>query len=134
MRGYHDFYCESDTLQLADVFENLRDRLMETYGFDVAHSYTLPGFSWKAALKYTGQELELISDREKYDFVEKDKRGGISTVTHRYAKANNPYLGKLFNPRNPSVYLPYSDANNLYGWRCFNRYPSAILNGWTKGN
>ena len=61
-------------------------------GLDIAHSYTLPGFSWKAALKYTKQELELLHDREKYDFVQEAKRGGISTITYRYAKANNPYM------------------------------------------
>ena len=95
MRDYHDFYCMIDTLQLADTMEYQRDRLMETHGLDIAHSFTLPEFSWKAALKYTKQKLELISDREKYDFIEKAKRGGISTVTHRYAKANNPYMGKI---------------------------------------
>ena len=34
-------------------------------------------------------------DREKYDFVQEAKCGGISTVVHRYAKANNPYMGKI---------------------------------------
>ena len=91
MRDYHDFYCMVDTLQLADIMEYQRDRLMKS--IDIAHSYTLPGrFSWKAALKYTKQELELLHDREKYDFVQEGKRGGISTITHRHAKANNPYM------------------------------------------
>ena len=58
MRAYHDFYCKVDTIQLADVMEYQRERLMETHGLDILHSYTLPGFSWKAALKYTKQELE----------------------------------------------------------------------------
>ena len=53
MREYHDFYCKVDTIQLADII-NQRRRLMETHGLDILHSYTLPGFSWKAALKYTG--------------------------------------------------------------------------------
>ena len=66
MRDYHDFYCKVDTVQLADIMEYQRDRLMQTHGLDILHSYTLPGFSWKSALKYTGQELELISDRDMY--------------------------------------------------------------------
>ena len=93
MRDYHDFYCKVDTVQLADIMEYQRDRLMETHGLDILHSYTLPGFSWKAALKYTGQTLELISDRDMYDFIQDRKRGGISTIPNRYAKANNPYMG-----------------------------------------
>ena len=97
MRDYHDFYCKVDTVQLADIMEYQQDRLMETHGLDILHSYTLPGFSWKAALKYTGQELELISDRDMYDFIQEGKRGGISTIPNRYAKANNPYMGLIRN-------------------------------------
>ena len=95
MRDYHDFYCKVDTVQLADIREQQRDRLMQTHGLDILHSYTLPGFSWKAALKYTAQELELIHDRDMYDFIQEGKRGGISTIPHRYAKANNPYMGLI---------------------------------------
>ena len=51
MREYHDFYCKVDTIQLADIIEYQRRRLMETHGLDILHSYTLPAFSWKAALK-----------------------------------------------------------------------------------
>ena len=97
MRDYHDFYCKVDTVQLANIMEYQRDRLMSTHGLDILHSYTLPGFSWKAALKYTGQELELISDRDMYDFIQDGKRGGISTIPNRYAKANNPYMGLVRN-------------------------------------
>ena len=95
MREYHDFYCKVDTIQLADIIEYQRRRLMETHGLDILHSYTLPEFSWKAALKYTGQELELIHDREMYNFILEAKHGGISTIPHRYAKANNPYMGMV---------------------------------------
>ena len=69
--------------------------MMKTHGIDILHSFTLPGFSWRAALKYTGQRLELISDRKMYDFIQKAMRGGISTITTRYAKANNPYIGAI---------------------------------------
>ena len=95
MREYHDMYCRVDVLQLANIMEYQRDRLMSTHGLDILHSFALPGFSWRAALKFTGQELELISEREMYDFIQKAKCGGISTVTHRYAKANNLYMGRI---------------------------------------
>ena len=96
MRDYHDFYCPVDVLQLADIKEYQRERLMRTHGLDILHSFTLPGFSWRTALKFTRQKLELISDREMNDFIQEAKRGGISTITHRYAKANNYYYYYYF--------------------------------------
>ena len=50
-----------------------------------------------------------------YLMVENGIRGGISTIMKRYAKANNPYM-KDFNQNEPSNYIQYLDANNLYGW------------------
>ena len=99
---------------------------METHGLDVAHSYTLPGFSWKAARKYTGQEIELVHDREKYDFIEGAKRGGISTVTKRYGRANNPYMGKEYDPEKPTKYIMYFDENNLYEWSMSQPLPHRV--------
>lgn len=48
-------------------------------------------------------------------FLERGTRGGISTITHRYARANNKCL-KDYDPEQPSIFNIYYDANNLYGW------------------
>ena len=48
-------------------------------------------------------------------FIERGLRGGISMISQRYAKANNPYVDD-YNPNQPSNYLIYLDANNLCGW------------------
>ena len=48
---YHDLYVKSDTLLLADVFENFRKAYIETYELDPAHFISLPGFAWEACFK-----------------------------------------------------------------------------------
>ena len=62
----------------------------------------------------TGIELEKISDTDKYLFIEKGLRGGISYIAKKYAKANNKYM-KHYDPTKPSKYISYLDINNLYG-------------------
>ena len=47
---------------------------------------------------------------------EKGIIGGISQSVHRWAAANNPYMGSDYDPSKPTKYLQYLDANNLYDW------------------
>ena len=112
---YHDLYVKTDVALLADVFENFRNLCQEQYGLDPAHYYTSPGVSWDALLKKTGVELELLTDLEKYLFVERGMPGGISMVSKRYSKANNPLVPD-YDPSKPNKYIVYLDAINLYGW------------------
>ena len=45
---YHDLYVQSDTLLLADVFNNFRDMCIKEYELDLAHFLSLPGLAWQA--------------------------------------------------------------------------------------
>ena len=47
--------------------------------------------------------------------IENSIRGGISTISNRYAKANNDLLPDDHDPNKPTDYITYLDANNLYG-------------------
>jgi len=60
--------------------------------------------------------LELLSDPDMLLIVNRGIRGGISTISKRYAKANNKYMGEAYDPTKPSKFISYLDANNLYGW------------------
>ena len=88
---------------------------MEAYKLDPLHYYTAPGLSWDALLKYTKIDLELLTDMDMYLFIEKGMRGGISMVSKRHAKANNPYTTD-YDSKITNNYIMYYDANNLYGW------------------
>ena len=115
LQDYHNLYNETDVLLLADVFENFRNICMENYKLDPAHYFTAPGLAWDACLKMTNVKLQLLTNVDMLLMVEKGIRGGVSMVSTRYSKANNKYMGDKFNPSEPSKYIQYLDANNLYG-------------------
>ena len=140
LQDYHNLHNKTDVLLLADVFENFRDICMRNYKLDPAHYLTAPGLSWDACLKMTGVNLELLSDVDMLLMVEKGIRGGVSMISNRYGKANNKYMVDEFNPNEPSKYIQYLDANNLYGaamsmklpthgFEWMNKYE---LNNWRK--
>ena len=141
MGDYHDLYLKTDVLLLVDVFENFRKKCLEYYALDPAHYYTAPGLSWDAALKMTKVNLELLDDIEMHLMVEKGNnnfstvasiiisantmhskcalsisgvRGGVSTISTRYCKANN-MLMQYYDEKKNIIYILDLDANNLYG-------------------
>ena len=110
----HDLYVRSDTLLLADVFENFRQSCFKNYELDPAHFVSLPGLAWQVCLKKTNVELELLTDYDMVLMVEEGIRGGICHAMQRYAKATNKYM-KDYDKKKKSSYIQYLDANNLYG-------------------
>ena len=89
MGDYHDHYLKKAVLLLAGVFEKFISTCLKYYELDPCHYFSSPGLSWDAMLKMADVKLENISDIDKYLFIEKGSRGGISYITKRYAKANN---------------------------------------------
>ena len=85
--AYHDLYVQSDTLLLADVFENFRNKCIEIYELDPGYFLSALGLAWQACLKKTEVRLELLTDVDMLLMVEKGIRGGICHAIHRYAKA-----------------------------------------------
>ena len=96
---YHGIYVQSDTLLLADVFENFRNTCLEIYELDPIYFVSAPGLACQACLKKTEVKLELITDYDMLLMIEKEIRGGICQATHRYAKANNKYM-KNYDKKN----------------------------------
>ena len=121
---------KSDTLLLADIFGNFKNACLKTYELDPAYFLSLPGFVWQACLKMTGVELELLTEPNGSLMVKDGITGGITQVSHGYAKANNKYM-KNYDKNEESLFLMYLDGNNLYGCQVTEKLPAGSFK-WVK--
>ena len=119
---YLEAYLKLDVTLLADVFENFRAINHKLYGLDVAKYLSLPSFSFDAMLLQTKVKLELITDLEQYEFIQKAIRGGISGQYTRYAKANYTTLPD-YNETELLTYLHMFDCNSLYAYCLSKKLP-----------
>ena len=115
----------SDVLLLDDIYENFSNVCTNHYVLDPACCYSAPGLARDAALKITKLQLELLSDPDMLLMIESGIRGGIATISHRHAKANNEYMGTDFDPAEESKFVSYLDTNNLYGWAMSKQLPTS---------
>ena len=74
---YYDLYVQSDTLLLADVFENFRNMCLEIYELDPTYFVATPRLAWQACLTRTEVKLELITDYDTLLIIQKGIRSGI---------------------------------------------------------
>ena len=130
MGEYHDLYLKSDVLLLADVFESFRKTCLQHYKLDPCHYFKSPGLSWSVMLKMTNIKLELMTNIDMFQFIEKGMRGGVSYIENRYGKVNNKYMEE-YDGNVPSKYIMYLDANSLYGWAMSQNLPTGNFR-WMK--
>ena len=97
-------YCKSDVILLADVIEKFVKVSFEEYGNNPLYCVSLPGYTYQCALKYTDIKLQTLQDKDLILLIEKNIRGGISSVMgDRYVKSDE------------NKKILYIDATNLYG-------------------
>ena len=87
---------------------------MKHNSLESAWYFTASGLAWVAALKMTKVELELLSDPDMVLMIESGTRGGIATISHRYAKDNIKYMGPEIDPAKESKFISCLDVNVLY--------------------
>ena len=58
---YHNLYVQSDTLLLADVFENFRNTCLKVYELDPAHFLSLPGLAMASMFKENKYKIRIIN-------------------------------------------------------------------------
>ena len=97
---------------------------MNHYGLDPAWYFSAPGLAWNAAF-ITQVQLELLSDPDVLLMIESGIRGGIATISHRHAKANNEYMGAEFDPTKESKFISYLDVNGLCSWAMLKPLPTS---------
>ena len=114
LEEHHDLCVQSNTLLLADVFENLRNIFLEIYELDPAHFHSIPGLAGQTALKKTKAKLDFLTDIDMLLMVQKGITGGIFHSIYQYAKANNKYISD-YDKNKELSYLQYWDVNSLYG-------------------
>ena len=90
--GDYDLYFKKNVLLLADVFEKFRNMRLEYYGLDLCHYFSSTRLSWDAMLKMTDVKLDLISNTDMNQFIEKGMRGRVSNIAQKRSKTNNEYL------------------------------------------
>ena len=127
---YHNLYVQSDTLLLADVFENFRNMCIKVYELDPAHFLSAPGLAWQACLKKTKVKLELLTDVDMLLMIEKGIRRGICDAIYNHEEANNKYM-KNYNKDKEYSFLQYLHANNLHGWAMSEKLPVVAFK-WKK--
>ena len=140
LKDYHNLYLKTDVLILADAFEQFRNFFLKHHEIDPCYCFSAPGLTWQCGLKFTGVELELLTDYDMLLMFENGIRGGYSGVLgSRHVKAFNKYtpnykngnrilddnelkecIEKIKNGENlndllKEKFLLYLDANNLYG-------------------
>ena len=93
--AYHNHYLKKDVFLLTDVFEKFIDTCLEVYGLDPYDYFSSSGLSWDSMLKMTGVKLEKISDIDKYLFIEKGLRRGISYIVNRCKKCK--FITEIFS-------------------------------------
>ena len=98
---YYDLYLKSDTLIMADVFEDFRKMRLEIYQLDPAKVFSF-WISSASSCKKNLHKLEKLTDSDMLLMVENETRDG-----------------KDYDKSKGSPYLKYWYVNNLYDWAMF---------------
>jgi len=114
IEDYLKIYLTSDITLLSDVFEAYREFFKSKFDLDPAYYVSLPSLSYDCALKYTGSSIDFMYDEETYLFIKDAIRGGVASISRRYAEANNPYIPQTFDKERSNSFIMYFDCNSLY--------------------
>ena len=119
-------YLNVDVLLFTSLFETFRKEFIYSFELDPTHCLFTSDYGGDVMLRFTDGNLNLMSNIEKYQFVESAMSGGISIICNSYAKANNIFL-KSCNANKTSLYIIYLHANNLSEHSMMKLLPTEIV-------
>ena len=128
VKDLHDLYLACDVGIICDCFQYFRKFSNETWELDPTNYITSASMYLDAALKESNQELDLISDPNLYEVLEKSICGGFVSVVKRKAFANNVDMGDLYDPAKPDSHLLLLDFNGLYAGIQQEKLPTGSFN------
>lgn len=108
---WSDKYCMHDVYCLASVFEGFRTMMHKECQLEALACVTAGQLFWAAMLKKTKVRLELLTDKDQYEFCE-GAVGGI-VQTYGYARTNHPGYPD-YRREEPVCTIQYQDATSLY--------------------
>ena len=112
LREYLVGYLHLDIYLLTDVYEKFRKVTLHEDGLDPVHFVSLPGLSYMACFKRSGETIDLLTDIDMVRLFERGIRGGLTFVNKHQVEARIPELN---NNQDGNIHLAYIDQNNLYG-------------------
>jgi hypothetical protein len=113
MYDYYLYYCTLDVLNLSNWIRYYSITVHQEFDIWPFYYLTAPALSFNSALKYSGVELELLSSVNKYQFIQKNVKGGITSLNKSYFKANNKYLPD-YDATKASSFVYDCDYNSMY--------------------
>ena len=114
-KEYHNYYMHIDVLQLADCFEEFRDACLSEFDTDPVYCQGAPALTWQLALQNYAHLMYSIPDMNIYLDIQKNIRGGVSQVMHRYMECTE---GEIL----------YLDINSLYSTCMMEKLPGRFIN------
>ena len=102
---YHDLYLKSNTLFLADVFENFKKISLEIYQLDSTKFISAPALAWQAALKKDWSKIRINNWYWYAINGWKGIRGGIYHSINRSANANNNIWQIMIRMKNRHILI-----------------------------
>ena len=104
---------------LTCVFANFIKVSVNEFGINLLYCVSLPGYTWRCGLKFTGIKLQTLQDKDIFLTVENNIRGGISRI-----------LGDRSVKSDENKKIIYMDSTNLYGHSMSQPLPYDEIEMW----